>query len=210
MAGMVIESVESAFTVHVLSGLPSFGEVAELAGEMLAEAEVSAPADVAAVAASLGGRRSPTTAHLAIDGLGRPLGVATSTVGPFAELPLGLVLARAEIVVPEELEPPSPVCELVSITQDESGRVDTAGVTEALFRSVYRRARHLGARSIVAGIDPWLVDVLAERYGIELTALGPSFWSLERELLAVAGDLNRLERGVARRAPAFAEYLQMA
>lgn len=200
---MTVESVEEQFCVHTLTGLPSFDEVSRLEEEMRAEAGLVVIGD------RTPSRPSPTTSHIAIDNVGRPLGVATSTVGRFAELPIGLALTAAGVDVQADMDLRQPACELVSISADESGPEAAAGVTEALFRSVYRRAKEVGAGSIVVGVDPWLHDVLRERYGADFTPLAPTYTLLGRELLAIGGDIDVLEESVARHAPAFAAYLTL-
>jgi hypothetical protein len=95
----------------------------------------------------------------------------------------------------------------VSLSVDADPERVTTGVTEALYRSFYRQAKQSGARSAVVGVDPWVFDVLTEQYGVPFTVLGPPLQLLGRELLAIGGDLQVLEEGVRRDAPAFFAYL---
>ena len=202
---MTLECVDTLFAVHQVSGFPSFQEADRLEEEMLADAGLGASARLAAR------RQSPTTFHVATDERGAPLGVACSTIGPLAELPLGLALAAAGVDLAIEQHIPDPACELVSISVDLEavGSDGVTGVTEALYRSFYRRARRSEARSAVVGVDPWLFDVLTEEYGVPFEVLGPPYTLLGRELLAIGGDLDVLEAGVAIAAPAFAAYLDL-
>lgn len=200
---MFLESVEPQFAMYTLSGFPSFAATERIEAEMLAEADL----DLTEPPSS--GRVSPTTFHLAL-GLDGPLGVAASTVGPLAELPLGLALQAAGVDLATEVELPDQACELVSLSVDSDPERDTTGVTEALYRSFYRQAKQSGARSAVVGVDPWVFDVLTEQYGVPFQVIGPPLQLLGRELLAIGGDLRLLEDGVRRDAPAFFAYLDQA
>ena len=200
---MALESVGPQFTVHQVAGFPSFHEAEVLEQEMLAEAGL--PAELAARAR----RPSPTAFHVATDPSGAPVGVACSTIGPLADLPLGLALAAAGMDLELEDHLPDPACELVSVSVDLEavGREHIGGVTEALYRSFYRRARASAARTAVVGVDPWLFDVLTEEYGIAFEIIGPPITLLGRDLLAVGGELDALEEGVRVARPDFASYL---
>lgn len=198
---MVVEHVGPEFNVHQVTGFPSFHEAEVLEHEMLAEAGLTG-----GVAAR---RASPTTFHVATDRRGTPVGVATSTIGPLADLPLGLALTAAGMDIELEHHLPDPACELVSMSVDLAavGRDDLNGITEALYRSFYRRARGSAARTAVVGVDPWLFDVMVEEYGIPFEIIGPPIRLLGRELLAIGGDLEVLEAGVRVARPDFASYL---
>ena len=150
-------------------------------------------------------RGSPTSFHLAIGPGGVPLGVACTTIGPLPDLPLGLALVRAGVPVDRHAPLAGPTCELVSMSVDPPA--DHDGVAESLYRSFYRRARYQGARSIAVGVDPWLLDVLREQYGVPFTVLGPPLDLAGRELLPVGGALSELEAGVAGAVPSFHEFL---
>ena len=200
---MSLECVDSRFSVHRLTGLPSFVEAARIEEQILADAGLpTGPLGDA-------GRQSPTTFHIAVDERGLPLGVAASTVGPLGELPLGFALAAAgQEVLPHGLVP-DPACELVSLAVDAelAGKDRVTGVTEALYRSFYRRARLSEAQSAVAGVDGWIFDLLTEEYGLPFTVLGPPIQILGRELLAIGGPLAVLEAGLLQSRPEFAAYL---
>lgn len=200
---MSLESVDLQFSVHLMSGFPTFVEAARIEEEILADAGLSSGPRFGA------GRRSPTTFHVAVDERGLPLGVASSTVGPLAELPLGLALAAAGLEYHADQLVPDPACELVSVAVDAelAGEDRVTGVTEALYRSFYRRAKRSDARSAVAGVDPWIFDLLAEEYGLPFTVLGPPIEILGRELLAIGGALDVLQAGLAAARPQFAAYL---
>ena len=202
---MFLESVEPHFSMFTLNGFPSFAASEQIEADLLAEAEV-VDIDLAALGSPRSARVSPTTFHLALAD-GRPLGAAASTVGPLAELPLGLALREAGVDVAAEIDLPDDACELVSLSIDPDAHQDTSGVTEALYRSFYRHAVARRARSLVVGVDPWILDVLTEQYGIPFTALGPPIDLLGRELLAIGGELAILEEGVRRTAPDFFTYL---
>jgi len=197
---MMLESVETQFSMFTLSGFPSFAASERIEAEILAEAELNL------IEPPSQRRRSPTTFHVASSN-GEPLGVAASTVGPLAELPLGLALRAAGVDVETEIELPNDTCELVSLSVDPDAERDTTGVTEALYRSFYRHAKQSGSRSAVVGVDPWVFDVLTEQYGVPFTVLGPPIDLLGRELLAIGGELSVLEEGVLRNAPDFFTYL---
>jgi hypothetical protein len=199
---MFLESVEPQFAMYTLSGFPSFAATERMEAEILAEADL----DLTEPPSS--GRVSPTTFHLAL-GLDGPLGVAATTIGPLADLPLGLALRAAGVDL-AEIELPDDACELVSLSVDHDIERDTTGVTEALYRSFYRQAKQSGAQSAVVGVDPWVFDVLTEQYGVPFQLLGPPLDLLGRELLAIGGDLRVLEEGVRRDAPAFFAYLDQA
>jgi len=111
--------------------------------------------------------------------------VASSTVGPLAELHLGLALANAGVDLETAVELPDPACELVSVSVDPTREGSSSGVTEALYRSFYRHAKESQARSAVVGVDPWIFDVLTEEYGVPFRVLGPPLVLLGRELLAI-------------------------
>jgi hypothetical protein len=197
---MFLDSVETHFSTFTLSGFPSFAATERLEAEILAEAaiELSEPPSR--------GRQSPTTFHVAISG-GEPLGVATTTVGPLADLPLGLALRAAGVDLGAEIDLPDTTCELVSLSIDPDAERNTTGVTEALYRSFYRHAKQSGARSVVVGVDPWVFDVLTEQYGVPFTVLGPPLDLLGRELLAIGGEIEVLEQGILQHAPEFFTYL---
>jgi len=197
---MFLESVEPQFAMYTLSGFPSFAATERLEAEILAEADL----DLTEPPSS--GRVSPTTFHLAL-GPDGPLGVAATTVGPLADLPLGLALHAAGVDIASEIELPDDACELVSLSVDRDVERDTTGVTEALYRSFYRQAKRSGAQSAVVGVDPWVFDVLTEQYGVPFQVIGPPLTLLGRELLAIGGDLRLLEDGVRRDAPGFFAYL---
>lgn len=199
---MFLESMEPQFSLYTLRGFPSFAATERIEAEMLAEADL----DLTRPPSST--RVSPTVFHLAL-GPDGPLGSAASTVGPLAELPLGLALQAAGVDV-AEIDLPGPACELVSLSVDSDPARDTTGVTEALYRSFYRQAKASGAQSAVVGVDPWVFDVLTEQYGVPFTVLGPPLELLGRELLAIGGDLRVLEDGVRRDAPAFFAYLDQS
>lgn len=195
------ESEASDFSVFMLTGFELLMETQRLERELLAEAELRTPARPE--------RRSPTTFHIAVkDGI--PLGVASSTVGPLTELPLGLALGAAGVDLTPELALLDPACELVSISVDPTRGGSATGVTEALYRSFYRHAKESGARGAVAGVDPWIFDVLTEAYGVPFRVLGPPVVLLGRELLAIGGELDLLEAGIRNHAPEFAAYLDLA
>lgn len=202
---MFLESVETHYSMFTLNGFPSFVATERLEADLLAEADLAA-ADLAPSAPN--GRLSPTTFHLALAD-GRPLGAAASTIGPLAELPLGLALQAAGVDVVNEIDLPDDACELVSLSVDPDAHRDTTGVTEALYRSFYRHAKRSRARSAVVGVDPWIFDALTEQYGVPFTVLGPPIDLLGRELLAIGGDLQLLEEGVRRDAPDFFAYLSL-
>lgn len=200
---MSIETVQTNFSVFMLTGFPSFAETQRLEDEMLAEAELSS------LDRPSRSRHSPTTFHIAIEH-GVPLGVASSTVGPLAELPLGLALAAEGVDLSlAVLGLPDPACELVSLSVDPTREESATGVTEALYRSFYRHAKESEARSAVVGVDPWIYDVLTEEYGVPFRVLGPPLFLLGRELLAIGGDLESLEAGIRANAPQFAAYLDL-
>jgi hypothetical protein len=202
---MALECADEQFSVYRLTGFPAFVEAVRLEEEILADAGLTEAPRFAHH------RSSPTVMHVAVDEGGLPLGVASSTVGPFAEVPIGLALARAGVDVTDPLLVPDPVCELVSLAVDPelAGAERVTGVTEALYRSFYRRAKQSDARSAVAGVDPWIFDLLTENYGVPFRVLGPPLELLGRQLLAVGGDLEELEIGVAAASPAFAAYLNL-
>ncbi|HWJ97166.1 MAG TPA: hypothetical protein VNQ33_03335 [Acidimicrobiales bacterium] len=197
---MFLESVEPHFSMFTLSGFPSFAATERLEAQMLAEA------DLPLLAPPSSGRVSPTTFHVALAD-GEPLGLAASTVGPLAELPLGLGLRAAGVDVETEVDLAGPACELVSLSVDPDADRDTTGVTEALYRSFYRHAKRSGALSLVVGVDPWIFDTLTEQYGVPFAVLGPTLDLLGRELLAIGGEITALEEGVRRNAPGFFAYL---
>ncbi len=199
---MYLESVETHFSMFALSGFPSFVASERLEAEILAEADL----DVSEPPSS--GRVSPTTFHVALAD-GQPLGLAASTVGPLAELPLGLALRAAGVDVATEVDLPDLACELVSLSVDPDAARDTTGVTEALYRSFYRHTKQSGAASAVVGVDPWIFDVLTEQYGVPFTVLGPPLDLLGRELLAIGGEVAALEEGIRRDAPEFFAYLSL-
>jgi hypothetical protein len=202
---MALECVDTQFSVYRISGFPAFVEAVKLEEEILADAGLP---DAPRFAHQ---RSSPTVMHVAVDDRGLPLGVASSTVGPLAELPLGMAMAAAGIGTETHLLVPDPCCELVSLAVDPemAGEERVTGVTEALYRSFYRRAKQSQARSAVAGVDPWIFDLLTERYGVPFKVLGPPLELLGRQLLAVGGDLQDLEVGVRAAAPEFAAYLDL-
>lgn len=199
---MYVDSVETHFTTFALSGFPSFAATERLEAEMLAEA------DLALIQPPSQGRVSPTTFHIALSE-GIPLGAAATTVGPLAELPLGLALRAAGVDLCGEPALPDDTCELVSLSIDPDTERTTTGVTEALYRSFYRHAKQAGARSLVVGVDPWVYDALTEQYGVPFTVLGPPLELLGRQLLAVGGELAALEEGVMAHAPEFFAYLSL-
>jgi len=199
---MAIEIARTDFSVFMLTGFPSFMETQRLEDEMLAEAELSS------LTRPSRSRQSPTTFHIAIED-GVPLGVASSTVGPLAQLPLGLALANAGVDLDTAVELPDPACELVSVSVDPTREGSSSGVTEALYRSFYRHAKESHARSAVVGVDPWIFDVLTEEYGVPFRVLGPPLALLGRELLAIGGELELLEAGIRANAPEFAAYLDL-
>lgn len=186
-----------AVEVQTVSGLPHFAAADELEREILAEAGLSVGTTRA--------RPSPTTFHVASTADGQILGVACTTIGPLAELPLGLALQTVGELVDDEHPLPGPVCELVSlaVTQGE----DTDGVAELLYRSFFQHAVRARARCITIGVDPWLVDVLREQYGVPFETIGPPIDLLGRQLLPVGGDLLQLEQTVAVHAPDFHAFL---
>lgn len=202
---MALECVDTQFSVYRISGFPAFVAAVKLEEEILAAAGLSEAPRFAHQ------RSSPTVMHVAVDERGLPLGVASSTVGPFAEVPLGMALTAAGVDLTGHLLVPDPVCELVSLAVDPemAGEERVTGVTEALYRSFYRRAKQSEARSAVAGVDPWIFDLLTEDYGVPFRVLGPPLELLGRQLLAVGGDLEELEIGVAAAAPEFAAYLNL-
>jgi len=199
---MFLESVETHFSTFTLSGFPSFATTERL------EAELLAVADVGAIDLPSSNRVSPTTFHLALAG-GEPVGAAASTIGPLAELPLGLALQSAGVDVAMELELPDDACELVSLSVDPDAHRNTTGVTEALYRSFYRHAKQSSARSLVVGVDPWVFDTLSEQYGVPFTVLGPPLELLGRELLAIGGEIAQLEQGIRANNPDFLAYLSL-
>ena len=196
---MSIESTDGGITIHVISGLPSFLAVDRLEAQMLVEAGL-VPEDVVRPP-----RPSPTTFHLAVSSAGDPLGIACSSTGPLPELPLGLAMLQAGIVVEPDVPLPGPTCELVSMSVDPLGQHD--GIAEALYRSFYRRAQASAASSVAVGLDPWVLDVLREQYGVPFSVLGPTIDLLGRTLLPVGGELMALEAGVASAAPGFHAFL---
>ena len=196
---MSIESTDGGITIHVISGLPSFLAVDRLEARILVEAGM-VPDDLVRSP-----RPSPTTFHLALSAEGTPLGVASSIVGPLAELPLGLAMLQAGIEVGPDAPLPGPTCELISMSVDPLGQHD--GIAEALYRSFYRRARASAASSVAVGLDPWVLDVLREQYGVPFSVLGPTIDLLGRTLLPVGGELVALEAGVASAAPGFHAFL---
>ncbi len=202
---MHLESVEPQFSLFTLSGLASFTASDRMEEAMLAEASLPGEAEVLPLR-SRRARSSPTTFHVAISE-GVPIGVATSTVGPFAELPLGLLLVERGADLASDADLPDPVCELVSVSVDAAAATGTDGVTEALYRSFYRQAKRAGAQSVVVGVDPWIYDVLREQYGVPFRVIGPPLEALGRELLAIGGSIAELEEGTRSLAPEFFAYL---
>ncbi len=186
-----------AIAMSTVSGLPHFAVADELRREILADAGLTTSGTDA--------RPSPTAFHIATDSDGRVLGVASTTVGPLADLPLGLALRAAGAEVDDDQPVPGPTCELVSLAVNRTG--DTDGVAELLYRAFYQHAVRSAARSIVIGVDPWLVDLLREQYGVPLETIGPLLDLLGRQLLPVGGDLSRLEANVATQAPDFHAFL---
>ena len=197
---MVVQGRTEDFSVTRLNGHPAFAAAEPVESEMLLAAGMDSDDRPSR------DRPSPTTFHVAVGRSGRPVASACSTIGPLADLPLGLALRSVGVEVTDEEPPPGPVCELVSISAARSagGR----GVTEALYRSFYQQARLDQARSLVVGVDPWLSDLLVDEYGVPFDILGPPFELLGRELLAVGGRISHLEAGIAANAPEFFSFLR--
>lgn len=194
---MSVEWSTPTAKVRTVSGLPHFAAADELEREILADAGLSSGSSVA--------RLSPTTFHIATRPDGEVLGVASTTVGPLAELPLGLALRAMDVPVDHDQPLPGPACELVSLAVHATN--DTDGVAELLYRSFYQHAVHSSARSIVIGVDPWLLDLMREQYGVPFETIGPLLDLLGRQLLPIGGDLAQLEHAVARAAPEFHAFL---
>ena len=193
------------YAVELISGLPNFVAVREI------QVELCADAGLPLTAAEPHRASSPTTFHVACDATRRPLGVASSAVGPFAELPLGQAMAARGLALPgpELLE--DPVCELVSIAITRNAGVERIdGLAEAMYRSFYQRAVASRAASIAVGVEPWLLDVLQEEYGIPFQSLGPCFTAAGRTLLPAGGRVADLQAGTIRANPSFAAYLGIA
>lgn len=189
--------VDRPVEVTTISGIPSFALAAQLEREMRADAGLAdRPARE---------RSSPTAFHVAGPPGGRPLGAATTTIGPLAEVPLGLALTRAGVDLPSSQVLPDPVCELVSLAVNADA--GSSGIPELLYRAFYREAQANGARSIVVGLDPWVLDIMREDYGIPLVTLGPLLDLLGRELLPSGGAMAELMREVAATNPVFARFL---
>lgn len=198
------ETTSSTITVHTISGMSSL-----VAADRM-EQELSLAAGVEMSAIPRQPRPSPTAFHVAqIDGA--PLGVATTTVGPLAEVPLGLALTRLGVPVNSVTPVPSPVCELVNLAVAEPGELDNAagpgGVSELLYRAFYQWGQSSGVRSLVVGLDPWLYDVAREQYGIAFKILGPAMDLLGRELLPVGGELTQIEEQLRTANPTFHQFL---
>ena len=194
---MSLQWSQEAIKVSLVSGLPHFSAADEMEREILADAGLTGPGPRT--------RPSPTTFHIASGPHGQVLGVASSTVGPLAELPLGLALRAVGAEVDDEKPLPGPVCELVSLAVNNTD--DTDGVAEVLYRSFYQLAVKSAVRSIVIGVDPWLVDLMREQYGVPFETVGPLLDLLGRQLLPVGGELRRLEAEVATRTPEFHAFL---
>jgi hypothetical protein len=190
--------IDEGITVHTLSGMPTFAAATALEREMRLEAGVSAYT-------SAGDRPSPTVFHIATGPDGTTLGVASTSVGELADLPMGLALLRSGVEVTDLSPLPGPVCELVSLAVDPSVR--TEGVAEVLYRAFYRRARSSSSMSLAANIDPWLVDVLREQYGVAFRTIGPPVELMGRQLLPVGEELTLLEEAVEAADPAFHAFL---
>jgi hypothetical protein len=94
----------------------------------------------------------------------------------------------------------------VSLSEDRTA--DLTGVAEALYRSFYQQAKQQGAESLVLSIDPWVLDLLNEQYGVPFQVIGPMLDQLGRTLLPVGGRLVDLEAGIAEHAPEFLAYMQ--
>lgn len=187
------------FTVSRFTGLPSFQMEDRLESQILSEAEADPGSTF------LRDRPSPTTFHVANRGR-QPVAAAVSTVGHLSEVPLGLALAAAGVDITDLQPVPSPVSELVSMSEDRAVTVN--GVTEALYRSFYQQSKIQGARSLVVGIDPWVLDLLNEQYGLPFKVIGPMLELLGRTLLPVGGRLAELEAGIAVNSPRFFEFMQ--
>ncbi len=192
----------STISVHTISGMSSL-----VAADRL-EQELSLAAGVELAAVPRHPRPSPTAFHVAQIG-GAPLGVATTTVGPLAEVPLGLALTRLGVPVNSVTPVPSPVCELVNLAVAEPDESDgsAGGVSEFLYRAFYQWGQAKSVRSLVVGLDPWLYDVAREQYGIAFKILGPSMELLGRELLPVGGELTQLEEQLRVSNPTFHQFL---
>ena len=197
------EPTDATLQVHTISGLPTFAAADELEREILRAAGLTETS-----AQDPPRQHSPTTFHIASRPGGPPLGVAATTIGPLAEVPLGLALIRAGVTVTEYQPLPGPVCELVNLAVDHSQ--DSAGVSELLYRAVYRWAEAARVPSLVVGLDPWILDVMQEQYGVPFQPIGPLLDLLGRELLPVGGELAVLESKIAVSNPAFHTFLTSA
>ena len=189
---------EHQITIRTVSGQPTLAAADAIEREMRLEAGVSARP-------LLSERWSPTVFHVAMSDAGEPLGVASTSVGDLAELPVGLALIAAGVTVTDLLPLPGPVCELVSIAVDTHAEID--GVSELLYRAFYRRARSASARSVALMIDPWLGDVMRDEYGVAFRTIGPAVTHMGRQLLPVGEELDVLEASVLAADPTFHSFL---
>lgn len=189
------EAPDEAITVQMVTGDPLVSRATDIYRQMLTDAGVEG-ADSAEP--PQGRRPWLTTFHVAVDGRGTALGVLHATVGPLERLRI------ARLVDPDE-RLADPVCECPSIAVEPSA--SGRGVTELLFRSVYCFARRQGARSLAMAIEPLILDVLRDGYGIMLRPLGEVTSYMGVEAVAAGEELEVLEEAVQRLQPAFASFL---
>ncbi|MEZ5139293.1 MAG: hypothetical protein R2711_11165 [Acidimicrobiales bacterium] len=132
--------------------------------------------------------------------------MASSAVGPFAELPLGQAMAAHSPSRARAAE--DPVCELVSIAITRNAgaeRID--GLAEAMYRSFYQRAVAPRAASIAVAPSRGC-STLQEEYGIPFQSL-----ALLRRRAAPCPRGRRVadpQAGTLRANPSFAAYLGIA
>lgn len=199
---VTVVDLDLPYSVTLISGLPEFAAARRIEDQLRLDAEVPR------LPGSHRASQSPTTFHVACDGTRRPLGVGCSTVGPLAELHLGLAMAAAGQPLPGPDVLPEPVCEFASLAvARDAGAHRITGVTETLYRSFYRHAVASRARSLALAVEPWLFDILGEEYGIPLHVLGPSLELGGRDLVPAGGIIEDLEAGVAAANPEFAAFL---
>ncbi len=137
--------------------------------------------------------RETSSFHTTLDSSGEVIGVMRSVTGAYSDLPIGKVEST-----------PGPFADHTcteAASLSVSAKYATAGVVEALYRSVFEHGVRSSATAMVALVRQEMLRLLRRFYGLPYVELGPGQWYMGSDDVPVGATTEDLCVALGRNRP---------